>query len=161
MILTGPRRAGKTTLLRHAFPRAEYILLEDLDTVAKATADPREFLDDLRLPVILDEMQNVPFLFNYIRTRIDTEPECMGRWLLTGSQEASLMQGVSESMAGRAAIFHLLPLSIEESARVSPLCGGFPEPLARPAAADLWFRSYLHAQCCPLPATTQQNHHEL
>ncbi|NOY81618.1 MAG: ATP-binding protein [Kiritimatiellaeota bacterium] len=143
VILTGPRRAGKTTLLRHAFPHAEYVLLEDLDTVARATADPRGFLDDLRLPVILDEIQNVPFLFNYIRTRIDADPECFGQWLLTGSQEAPLMQGVSESMAGRAAVFHLLPLSIEESAKVAPFYGGFPEPLARPSAANLWFRSYV------------------
>ncbi len=143
VILTGPRRAGKTTLLRHAFPHAEHVLLEDSDTVARATADPRGFLDDLRLPVILDEIQNVPLLFNYIRTRIDAEPEKLGRWLLSGSQEAPLMRGVSESMAGRAAVFHLLPFSVEESAKVSPLRGGFPEPLARPGAAGLWFRSYV------------------
>lgn len=143
VIVTGPRRAGKTTLLRHLFPRADYVLLEDPDVVARVGADPRGFLDDLRLPAILDEVQNVPQLLAYIRSRIDAVPERFGQWLLTGSQEAPLMQGVSESMAGRAAVFHLMPLSVEESPRVSPLHGGFPEPLARPAAADLWFRSYV------------------
>ena len=143
VILTGPRRAGKTTLLRHGFADAEYVLLEDPDTVARVTADPRGFLDDITPPVILDEIQNVPQLLNYIRSRIDAAPECFGQWLLTGSQEAPLMQGVTESMAGRAAVFHLLPLSVEESARVSPVHGGFPEPLARREAADLWFRSYV------------------
>ena len=85
----------------------------------------------------------MPALFNYIRTRIDAKPRRMGQWLLTGSQEAPLMQGVTESMAGRAAVFHLLPLSSEESPRVSLFRGGFPEVLARPKAADVWFRSYL------------------
>jgi predicted AAA+ superfamily ATPase len=143
VILTGPRRAGKTTLLRQRFPRAAHVLLEDPDLAARAQADPQGFLDDLKLPVILDEIQNVPQLFNYIRSRIDAAPERFGQWLLTGSQEAPLMQGVTESMAGRAAVFHLLPLSAEESPRVSPLHGGFPEALARPAAADIWFRSYV------------------
>ena len=143
IILTGPRRAGKTTLLQHTFPHAEHILLESPDVIARATADPHGFLDDLRLPVILDEIQNVPQLFNYIRSRIDAASEHFGQWLLTGSQEAPLMRGVSESMAGRAAVFHLLPLSVEESPKVSVLRGGFPEPLTRPAAAGLWFRSYV------------------
>ncbi|MCC7519366.1 MAG: ATP-binding protein [Verrucomicrobiae bacterium] len=143
LILTGPRRAGKTTLLRRLFPKADYVLLEDPDQIARASADPRGFLDGLRLPVLLDEIQNQPALFNYIRTRIDREPHKRGQWLLTGSQEASLMRGVTESMAGRAAVFQLLPLSAEESPHVSPLRGGFPEVLARPSAANAWFRSYI------------------
>jgi len=143
LILTGPRRAGKTTLLRHLFPEADYVLLEDPDQVAIASDDPKGFLDDRKLPVILDEIQNVPVLLNYIRTRIDAAPEKCGKWLLTGSQEAPLMRGVTESMAGRAAIFQLLPFSAEESSKVSPLRGGFPEALAKPSAADTWFRSYI------------------
>ncbi|MFZ4694100.1 MAG: ATP-binding protein [Verrucomicrobiia bacterium] len=143
IILTGPRRAGKTTLLRRLFPRASYVLLEDPDQVARASVDPRGFLEDLRLPVIIDEIQNLPSLFNYIRTLIDRHPRVRGQWLLTGSQEAPLMKGVTESMAGRAAIFQLLPLSAEESPKVSVLRGGFPEVLARPSAANTWFRSYI------------------
>jgi predicted AAA+ superfamily ATPase len=143
VILTGPRRAGKTTLLRHLFPTASYTLLEDPDVVARLRSDPRSFLDEVRLPAILDEIQNVPEILNYVRSRIDQTPRKMGQWFFTGSQEASLMQGVSESMTGRAAVFHLLPFSQQESTRVSLLKGGYPEVLARPTAASVWFRSYI------------------
>ncbi len=143
VIVTGPRRAGKTTLLRRAFPKARYHLLEDPDVVARLRADPRAFIDDLVPPVILDEIQNVPEILGYIRTRIDRGARRMGQWLLTGSQESPLMRGVTESMAGRAAILQLLPLSTEESPKVVLLRGGFPEVLARPADGPLWFASYI------------------
>ena len=143
LILTGPRRAGKTSLLRALFPGAEYHLLEDPDTLARVRADPRRFLEEMRLPAILDEIQNAPELLAYVRARIDAAPRRTGQWLLTGSQEAPLMRGVTESMAGRAAVLQLLPLSLAESPKVSMLRGGFPEVLARPRAAQLWFRSYV------------------
>lgn len=143
VILTGPRRAGKTTLLRRLFGGADYVLLEDPDIIARIDADPRGFLDGLKPPVILDEVQNVPHLLNYIRSRIDHEPDRYGRWFLTGSHEAPLMRGVTESMAGRAAVFNLLSFSSEESSKVSLIRGGFPEVLARPSARDIWFRSYI------------------
>ena len=143
VILTGPRRAGKTTLLRRAFPRATYRLLEDPETVARVRSDPRTFLEELRTPVILDEIQNTPEILNYVRAAVDRAPAKKGRWLLTGSQEAPLMRGVTESMAGRAAVFQLLPLAAAESSRVSLMRGGFPEVVARPAAAQTWFRSYI------------------
>ena len=73
MILTGPRRSGKTTLLRRAYPQASYYLLEDPDTVARLRADPRAFLDEVRLPAILDEIQNVPEILGYVRARIDRD----------------------------------------------------------------------------------------
>ncbi|MBI2920065.1 MAG: ATP-binding protein [Planctomycetes bacterium] len=143
VILTGPRRAGKTTLLRRLFPAAESVLLEDPAVVARVRADPNGFLDDLRPPVVLDEIQNAPELFNHVRARIDAFPRRTGQWLFTGSQEAPLMKGVTESMAGRAAVFRLLPLSLTEFPRVTPFRGGFPEVLARPAAAAVWFSSYV------------------
>jgi predicted AAA+ superfamily ATPase len=143
VLLTGPRRSGKTTLLRHLYSDHQYVLLEDPDVLARAGADPRAFLDGLSLPVILDEIQNLPELFPYIRSRIDADPTQNGLWILAGSQEAPLMRGVSESMAGRAAVFSLLPLSAEESPLVSPFLGGFPEALAAPEVADIWFRSYV------------------
>lgn len=143
IVLTGPRRAGKTSLLRHALPHADYRLLEDPDTLGRVRADPRAFLDELRPPVILDEIQNAPELLPYIRTRIDAAPRRTGRWLLTGSQESALMQGVTESLAGRAAVLHLLPLARSESSRVDWWTGGFPEVVARPAARELWFSSYV------------------
>jgi predicted AAA+ superfamily ATPase len=143
LIITGPRRAGKTTLLRHVFPRAAYHLLEDPDTIARVRADPRSFLEETSTPAILDEIQNVPEILNYIRTRIDASPSRRGQWLLTGSQDAPLMRGVTESMAGRAAVFRLLPFSLEETPKVSILRGGFPEVLARPSTSRIWFSSYV------------------
>jgi uncharacterized protein len=142
-ILTGPRRAGKTTLLRRLFPTASYWLAEDPDIVARIRTDPRAFLEELRPPVILDEIQNVPEILNYVRSLIDRAPRRMGQWILTGSQEAPLMRGVTESLAGRAAVFQLLPLSVSESSKVTLLKGGFPEALARPKLAAAWFSSYL------------------
>jgi hypothetical protein len=143
IVITGPRRAGKTTLLRRTFPRAAYVLLEDPDVLARARSDPRSLVESLQPPVLFDEIQNAPELFPYIRSRIDYNPDKMGQWFFTGSQEASLMQGVTESMAGRAAVLQLMPLGCEESARVSILLGGYPEVLARPKNRDLWFSSYM------------------
>lgn len=143
VVLTGPRRAGKTMLLRRLFPKANYFLLEDPDVVARLRADPQGFLDAVRTPVILDEMQHVPEVFAFVRSRIDRRPRRTGQWLLTGSQESPLMQGVSESMAGRAAVLQLLPLSVRETPKVSLLRGGYPEVIARPSGAPLWFASYL------------------
>ncbi len=143
LVLTGPRRAGKTYLLRHELPDASYQLLEDPAVVARLRADPVGFLDGLKLPAILDEVQNVPEVFAHVRARIDREPRRVGRWILTGSQETALMRGVTESMAGRAAILQLWPLAVRESPKVSLLRGGFPEVVARPRAAGLWFSSYV------------------
>lgn len=143
LVLTGPRRAGKTTLLRRLFPNADYRLLEDPAVVAAARADPSGFLDGLRLPVILDEIQNAPELLNFIRARIDQGRKRHGQWLLTGSQDFALMSGVTESMAGRAAVLQLLPLSTLESDKVTVFRGGYPEALARPRDAALWFQSYV------------------
>jgi predicted AAA+ superfamily ATPase len=72
LIVTGPRRSGKTSLLRRMFPGASWVLLEDPDIIARVRADPRGFLDGLRLPAILDEVQNVPEILSYVRTRSRT-----------------------------------------------------------------------------------------
>lgn len=143
VLLTGPRQSGKTTLLKQLFPNAQYVLLEDPDIISRVKADPRTFLEALKLPVVLDEIQNTPELLGYIRTIIDNSPKRKGQWILTGSQEAPLMQGVTESMAGRVAILQLYPLSSAESPKVSLLRGGYPDVIARPSTASLWFRSYI------------------
>ena len=143
VVLTGPRRSGKTQLLRHLRADAQYFLFEDPDVVARFRRDPQAFLDAVKGPVILDEIQNVPEVFNYVRSRVDARPRRTGLWFLTGSHESGLMRHVTESMAGRAAVLQLLPFSARESAKVNVLRGGYPEVLARPQAASLWFSSYL------------------
>ncbi len=143
VVMTGPRRAGKTTLLRMAAPQARYVLLEDPDVQDRVQRDPRGFLEGLRPPVIFDEIQHTPQLLNYVRTLVDAHPRRMGQWLFTGSQEAPLMQGITESMAGRAAILQLLPFSMAETPKADPLLGGFPEVVLRPKGRELWYASYL------------------
>src|SRR6185295_2134545 len=119
VILTGPRRAGKTSLLKRAVTGGSYRLFEDPEVVGRFRADPRAFLDGLQLPAVLDEVQNVPEVFAHVRARIDAMPRRTGRWYLTGSQEAPLMRHVTESMAGRAAVLHLWPLSASETPKVT------------------------------------------
>src|SRR6476660_5501829 len=80
VLLTGPRQCGKTTLLRHLQPRASYVLLEDPDVISRVRTDPRAFMEALRPPVILDEIQIAPELFNYVRSRIDAAPNKKGQW---------------------------------------------------------------------------------
>jgi hypothetical protein len=143
IVLTGPRRSGKTTLLRAAVPQAQYVLLEDPDIQDRVRRDPRSFLETLRPPVIFDEIQHTPQLLDYIRTIIDGQPRRMGRWLFTGSQEAPLMQGITESMAGRAAVLQLLPFGLAETPRVDLLLGGFPDVVLHPRDRSLWYASYL------------------
>lgn len=114
IVVTGPRQSGKTTLLRHYLSATHaYVNLEDPDTRIRAKEDPRGFLEQYPAPVILDEIQYVPELLPYIKTKID-EKRKAGRWVLTGSQNFTLMHGVSESLAGRAAVLTLLPFSISE-----------------------------------------------
>ena len=143
VVLTGPRRAGKTFLLTRLFPRAEYWLFEDPEVVDRFRSDPEMFLDQVHTPVILDEVQNVPEIFAHVRARIDRSPRRMGQFFLTGSQQAQLMSGVTESMAGRAMPLTLLPLSVEETSKVDVLRGGLPEVLAQPSNARLRLSAYV------------------
>lgn len=114
VVLTGPRQSGKTTLLKNEFQQThKYINLEVPEFRLRAKSDPVGFLGDITGPVILDEIQYVPELLPYIKNSID-ENRIPGNWILTGSQNFVLMQGVSESLAGRAAILSLLPFSLSE-----------------------------------------------
>ena len=117
--LTGPRQSGKTTLARAAFPRHRYVSLEDPDDGRFAREDPRGFLQQFLGPVILDEVQRAPDLFSYIQTMVD-ESEKPGHFILSGSQNFLLLQKVSQSLAGRCAILHLLPFSMSELAGRKP-----------------------------------------
>lgn len=117
--VTGPRQSGKTTLCRAVFPDHGYVSLEPLDTRDFARSDPRGFLRTHGPPVVLDEVQRVPELLSYLQEAIDDTPR-PGRWILTGSQHFGLSRAISQSLAGRIAILHLLPLSFEELLRFGP-----------------------------------------
>jgi uncharacterized protein len=116
VVLTGPRQSGKTTILKRLFSeRFRYVSLEPPDVRASAIEDPRTFLEAFPPPVIFDEVQYATELLPYIKERIDVDRQQSGQYLLTGSQNLLLMEKVTESLAGRAAIIRLLPLSRREA----------------------------------------------
>lgn len=118
VVLIGPRQSGKTTLLRTMYGAQRPIVsLEPPDVRAAAVRDPRGFLDLYPPPVIYDEVQYVPSLLPYIKERVDRHRDRPGQFILTGSQNLLLMQQVTESLAGRAAVLKLLPMSHREVAR--------------------------------------------
>lgn len=118
VMLTGPRQAGKTTLLRHALAGTHrYVSLDTSEMREAAITDPRGFLAAFPAPVILDEAQNAPALLSYVKERIDEDRSARGQWVLSGSQNLLLAAGVTESLAGRVALLRLLPLSLRELAR--------------------------------------------
>lgn len=134
--LTGPRQSGKTTLLRATFgARAGYVNLELPDVLALANRDPRAFLEAHPPPVIFDEVQEAPQLLPFIKARIDERRGVPGQYFLTGSQNLLLNERLSESLAGRAALFQLLPLSRREFDGAPP--DGFPRANAAASPADL------------------------
>ena len=120
ILVTGPRQAGKTTLLQYLQNKGRsYITLDDLDTRLAAQQDPAGFIDRLRLPVLIDEVQYAPDLFPYIKMAVDQSQQ-PGQFWLTGSQQFSMMKNVSESLAGRVAVFELQGISLaEEESRPS------------------------------------------
>ena len=116
VVLTGPRQSGKTTLLQHLFGRRyRYVSLEPPDVRAAAVDDPRGFLELYPAPVVLDEVQYAPDLLPYIKEKIDKNRDTNGQYLLSGSQNLLLAEKVTESLAGRAAMLRLLPLSRREA----------------------------------------------
>lgn len=138
--LTGPRQSGKTTLARMTFPDLGYANLEDPGQREYALNDPREFLGRYPAGLIIDEAQRAPDLFSYIQVLVDQD-DAPGRFLLTGSHNFLLMKSIRQSLAGRAAVLHLLPLSLAELAGRAPLVldqlgRTLPEP-ASPPAHDL------------------------
>ncbi len=150
LVLSGARQAGKTSLVRHLFPQADYVTLDIPRDAETARLDPSGFLVSLREPFIIDEVQYVPELLRHLKIAIDRDRR-PGRFILTGSQDFSLMQGVSESLAGRCAVLSLSTLALAEVFPTATLhdtdafCwrGGFPELWQRPELdRDLWLGSY-------------------
>jgi hypothetical protein len=113
LTITGPRQSGKTTLARAVFRDYQYVSLEEPDHALQAKEDSRGFLYQYTKNLIIDEAQRAPQLFSYIQTIVDAEDR-PGRFVLTGSHNFLLMEGITQSLAGRCAIFHLLPFSRAE-----------------------------------------------
>ncbi|MFW6145758.1 MAG: ATP-binding protein [Planctomycetota bacterium] len=132
--LIGPRQSGKSTLCRAVFGEHAYVNLEVPDVRSFAQEDPRAFLGRFDGGVVLDEIQRAPELSSYLQALIDADP-APGRWVLTGSQNLTLLESVSQSLAGRTAVLHLLPLAYSEVLRFDDpptsvdqvvLTGGYP-----------------------------------
>src|SRR6266498_190782 len=113
LIITGPRQSGKTTLCKMTFPEYDYVNLELPENRLFVESDPNGFLDKYCKGLIIDEIQLSPGLLSYIQVYSDKNNN-NGRYIITGSQNFLLMQAISQSLAGRAALFNLLPFSISE-----------------------------------------------
>jgi predicted AAA+ superfamily ATPase len=151
IVLTGPRQSGKSTVCQKVFANLPYATLESPDVRAFAAEDARGFLKQFPKGAILDEIQNSPQLSSYLQEIIDREPT-PGRWILTGSHNLSVMQSTSQSLAGRSAVVHLLPLSRHEVVEFSQhpkslnetlLTGGYPRILDRKLKPADWLASYV------------------
>ena len=145
--LTGPRQSGKTTLVRAAFPALPYISLEEPDIRQFALTDPRGFLSNYPTGAILDEIQNTPELFSYIQGIVDDNRQVS--FILTGSSNFLLMEKISQTLAGRTAVLHLLPFSFHE---LEPLAehyeslifkGQYPRIYDRDIAPTDFYPSYI------------------
>ncbi len=142
--VTGPRQSGKTTLLMNMFPEYRYVSLENPDNLSFAINDPNGFLELYNEQVIFDEVQRAPQLFSYLQTMVDQSRK-MGQFMLSGSQNFNLLNSITQSLAGRVALFRLLPFDFAELKAESLLPEDFTEILIRGNYPALYDR--------PLPTT--------
>jgi predicted AAA+ superfamily ATPase len=159
--LTGPRQSGKSTLLRNVFGGSYSVVsFDDPVTRERALSDPRLFMENAGERIIFDEVQYAPQILSYVKILIDGARQRRGRFIITGSQQFSLMKNIGDTLAGRVALLDLLPFSVEEKRSVSSLAkglrdpkscfvhsclrGSFPEVVTRPGMdASAWYGSYL------------------
>lgn len=125
LVVTGPRQSGKTTFLRAEFADYRYVSLENPDTREYAEQDTRGFLAEYDDKVIFDEAQYVPKLFSYLQGIVD-ENKVMGQFILSGSQNFNLMASITQSLAGRVAIFRLFPFDMAEMRAADWLVNDLP-----------------------------------
>ncbi len=112
IVVTGPRQSGKTTLCKKQFSTYHYVNLENISTREQIQTAPKAFLEQYSEGLIIDEAQHLVELFSYIQVVVDEDSSA--KFVLTGSSDFSLMQGITQSLAGRAAVLTLLPLSLQE-----------------------------------------------
>jgi hypothetical protein len=151
ILLSGARQSGKSTLLQKNFPDYTYVTLDDLQARDMARTDPQLFLDFYKTPVIIDEIQNAPDLLSYIKIQIDGNRKKKGQYILTGSQQFTLVADIHESLAGRLGMATLTPIAIEELSKTKistwvdhSLHGLYPELIAdTQLEPKLWYSAYI------------------
>ena len=147
--VTGPRQSGKSTMLKHLFPELPRYSMKDLHVRAFAEQDPVAFLNQHKEGMFIDEVQKVPVLLDYIQGIVDDDPS--RRFVLTGSSNLELLQGLTESLPGRAGVYELLPMSMEETTEqiadknTNQLLydGLYPAICARKNVAHLFYPAYV------------------
>lgn len=147
IILTGPRQSGKTTLCKMELPHYEYYNLEDIAQREAIASAPKDFLLAHAKGLIIDEVQLLPELFSYVQVVVDEHPEY--RFVLTGSNNFSLMENITQSLAGRAAVLTLLPLSLNELGGATDFStdellirGGYPAVWSTPKEPSEVYANY-------------------
>ena len=149
--LTGPRQSGKTTLLKNLFSDYQYVSLEDPNSRDFAQNDPKGFLKNYAKKIIFDEIQRVPHLFSYLQGVVDASGQ-MGQFVLSGSQNFHLLQQITQSLAGRVALFKLLPFDFHElkNAQLLPqnyeeiiIKGQYPAIFDRNIPSSAFYANYL------------------
>lgn len=150
--LTGPRQSGKTTFLKAAFPKYRYVNLEEPDLREYAELDTRSFLQEYNDKVIFDEVQHVSKLFSYLQALVDKN-KVMGQFILSGSQNFNLMNKITQSLAGRVALFKLFPYDFSEMKARGLLKnnlpyiftqGSYPAIYDRKISPDKYYSDYIN-----------------
>lgn len=148
IVITGPRQSGKTTLCKAMFADFDYVNLEDLSLREQISVDPKHFLESHPTGVVIDEAHYLPELFSYIQVSVDEHPD--RRYVITGSSNFNLLEKVTQSLAGRAALFTLLPLSLSEigskadalSTDTLLLNGGYPAVWGKQQPRQMVYSNY-------------------
>ena len=150
VVLTGARQTGKSTLLQHLFKKTHrYVSFDNPRHLKLAQEDPELFFQEYPPPLIIDEIQYAPKLLSHVKMGVD-KTQKKGQFLITGSQQFTMMKNLQETLAGRAALFQLLPLAVTEGKTSSRdyefrgLVGSYPElALASRHDSERWFASYV------------------
>ena len=149
--ITGPRQAGKTTLAKAVFKDKPYVSLENPDEREFAQNDPKRFLARFPNGAVLDEVQRCPALLSWLQGVVD-QRGVMGDFVLTGSAQFDLIEGITQTLAGRVGRVELLPLSSSELKAANQLPnslsqmliqGGYPALYDRKITPQDWFSNYV------------------